>query len=99
MGAQATLEVVPKRAPILALRYGLPAVLIVAGFVILFTVDGSVRWDGFAMCVGAGLAISFMNILFRIGAKGDRERDDEAAAREYLAQHGHWPDEAPRKGT
>jgi hypothetical protein len=83
------------RAPILALRYGLPAILVVAGFVILFTVDGSLRWDGWAMCVGAGLSISLMNILFRMGAKGDRERDDEAAARDYLAEHGHWPDEKP----
>lgn len=83
------------RAPILALRYGLPLALIIAGFVILFTVDGSLRWDGWAMCVGAGLSISFMNILFRVGAKGDRERDDEAAAREFMAKHGHWPDEPP----
>jgi hypothetical protein len=77
------------------LRYGLPAVLIVAGFVILFVADGSTRWDGWAMCVGAGLSISFMNVLFRMGAKGDRERVDEQAARDYLAEHGHWPDEAP----
>jgi hypothetical protein len=77
------------------LRYGLPAVLIVVGFVILFVADGSTRWDGWAMCVGAGLSISFMNVLFRMGAKGDRERVDEQAARDYLAEHGHWPDEAP----
>jgi hypothetical protein len=78
-------------------RYVLPALCIVAGFVILFTVDGTHRWDGWAMCVGAGLSIALMNVLFRMGAKGDRERDDEAAAREYLDQHGHWPDEAPRR--
>ena len=39
------------------LRYGLPAVLVVAGFVILVTTEGSLRWDGWAMCVGSGLAI------------------------------------------
>jgi hypothetical protein len=75
------------------LRYGLPAVLVAAGFVILFTVDGNLRWDGWAMCVGSGLAVWLLNWLFRIGAKGDRERQDEIAAREYLARHGHWPDE------
>ena len=47
------------------------------------------------MCVGAGLALLLLNLLFRIGAEGDRERDDEQAAREYLATHGHWPDEKP----
>jgi high-affinity Fe2+/Pb2+ permease len=75
------------------LRYGLPAVLIVAGFVILFVADDSLRWDGWAMCVGAGLAILLMNVLFRYGSKGDRERDAEVAAREYYAEHGRWPDE------
>lgn len=74
-------------------RYVLPAVLIVAGFVLLFTVDGSLRWDGWAMCVGAGLALLLLNVLFRYGAQGDRERDAEEAAREYFAQHGRWPDE------
>jgi hypothetical protein len=83
--------------PINALRYGLPAVCIVAGFVILFTADGSLKWDGWAMCVGAGLSIALMNVLFRFGAKGDRERSDEEAARRYLAEHGHWPDEKPER--
>jgi len=78
-----------------AVRYGLPAALVLAGFVILIFADGSVRWDGWAMCVGAGLALLFLNVLFRMGAKGDEERDREEAAREYMAQHGHWPDERP----
>ena len=75
------------------LRYGLPAVLVVAGFVILFTVNGSIRWDGWAMCVGSGLALFALNWLFRMGARGDAERDAEVAAREYFAAHGRWPDE------
>ena len=75
------------------LRYGLPGALVVAGFVVLIVADGSVKWDGFAMCVGAGLSVLLLNILFRFGAKGDEEREQEDAAREYLAEHGHWPDE------
>jgi hypothetical protein len=78
-----------------ALRVGLPVVCIVAGFILLFTAEGSLKWDGWAMCVGAGLSIALMNLLFRFGAKGDRERDDEEAARAYLAEHGHWPDDQP----
>jgi hypothetical protein len=76
-----------------AIRYGLPAVLVIAGFVILLVADGSVRWDGWAMCVGAGLSVLLLNVLFRFGAHGDRERDDEEAAREYFGRHGRWPDE------
>jgi hypothetical protein len=76
-----------------AVRYGLPAVLIVAGFAILAFADGSARWEGWAMCVGAGLSVLLINVLFRFGARGDREREAEEAAREYFARHGRWPDD------
>jgi hypothetical protein len=75
------------------IRYVLPAVFVVAGFAALFVVDDSTKWDAFAMCVGAGLSVFLINILFRFGAKGDEERAREDAAREYLAERGHWPDE------
>ncbi len=75
------------------LRYGIPAVLVIAGLVILFTVDSSLRWDGFAMCVGAGLSVLLLNWLFRFGAKGDEERQREVAAREEFARTGKWPDD------
>ena len=77
------------------IRYIVPAVLVVAGFVILFTAGESLRWEGWAMCVGAGLAILLLNVLYRYGATGDKERDAEDEAREYFAQHGRWPDEEP----
>jgi hypothetical protein len=80
---------------IVALRYGLPAALIVAGFVLLVTVEGSLRWEGWAMCVGSGLSILLLNLLFRYGSRGDRERDAEEEAREFFAEHGHWPGEEP----
>ncbi len=67
--------------------------LIVAGFVILFVVEDDIRWDGWSMCVGSGLALLLLNALFRLGAKGDHERDAEEAAREYFGRHGRWPDE------
>jgi len=51
-----------------AIRYVVPAVLVVIGFVILFTTDESLRWEGWAMCVGAGLAILLLNVLYRYGA-------------------------------
>src|SRR3954449_13560247 len=76
-------------------RYGLPALLVVAGFVLLVVAPESTRYEGFSMCVGAGLALALLNVLFRISSEGDRERDREAAAREYMAEHGHWPDERP----
>jgi hypothetical protein len=79
--------------PLHILRYGLPLALIAAGFVILAVGDDSLRWDGWSMCVGSGLALLLLNWLYRLGAQGDTERDAEQAARDYLAVHGHWPDE------
>jgi chromate transport protein ChrA len=75
------------------IRYVVPAVLVVVGFVILFTAGESLRWEGWAMCVGAGLAILLLNVLYRYGASGDRERTAEDEARRYFSEHGHWPDE------
>jgi hypothetical protein len=77
-------------------RYVLPAVIVVAGFVLLVAVDGPLRWDGWAMCVGAGLSVFLLNWLLRLGEEGDKERDEEAAARDFLTEHGFWPDEAPK---
>jgi hypothetical protein len=78
-----------------AVRFGIPIVLILAGLVILFTTEGALKWDGFAMCVGAGLSVALINVLFRFGARGDEERQAEEDARAYFSEHGHWPDEAP----
>ena len=74
-------------------RYGLPAGLVLAGFVLLFAAPESTRYEGFAMCLGAGLAVFLLNWLFRLGAAGDRDREREDAAREYLGEHGRWPDD------
>jgi hypothetical protein len=79
--------------PLRFVRYGLPALLLVAGFVLLFAAPDSTRYEGFAMCVGAGLSLFLLNWLFRLGATGDEERRREDEAREHLAKHGRWPDE------
>ncbi len=74
-------------------RYVLPGVLVLAGFASLFVVDDTTKWDAFAMLVGAGLSVALLNVLFRFGAKGDEERQREEAARDYLSEHGRWPDD------
>jgi hypothetical protein len=76
-------------------RYGLPTLLVVAGCVVLVVDSGARRFDGCAMLVGAGLSVALFNVLFRLGAAGDRERDDEERAREFFSDHGYWPDERP----
>jgi hypothetical protein len=74
----------------IALRYVLPAAVTIAGVVVMaFGSEGDL--EGGAGIVSAGLAIYFLNWLFRIGVRGDRERDAEEAARRYFDRHGRWP--------
>ena len=54
---------------------------------------GLLGLDGLAMGLGAGLSLFVMNLLWRMGFEGDKEREAEEAARRYLGEHGHWPDE------
>ncbi len=49
--------------------------------------------EGGALIISAGLSVWLLNVLFRVGVRGDRERDREAAARTYFDEHGRWPDE------
>ena len=50
---------------------------------------------GGGLIVAAGLSVWLLNWFFRIGVRGDRERDAEDRARDFYDAHGHWPDEPP----
>lgn len=85
------------RRLIFFVRYILPALICLAG-VLLFAIDPSLdSADGAAAIIGAGLSVYLLNFLYRVGVSGDRDRDEEAEARRYFDEHGHWPDEAERK--
>ncbi len=72
-------------------RYVLPAVVVVAGLIVM-ALGSESDLEGGGGIVSAGLAIYLINWLFRAGAEGDRERDAEERAREYFDLHGRWPD-------
>jgi len=74
-------------------RIWLPAIVVAGGVLAIALGPEEYRWEGGLGIIGAGLAIWLINVLFRIGASGDRERDAEDAAREYFDRHGRWPDE------
>jgi hypothetical protein len=77
-------------------RYALPVAAVIAG-VIVMALGSESDLEGGAGIIGAGLAIYAINWLYRAAFEGDRvERKQEEAARAYLVEHGHWPDEAPR---
>ncbi len=75
-------------------RIWLPAVVILGGVAVMI-IGGfdDIALEGGAGIVGAGLAIWLMNVLFRFGLHDDKDRDAEDAARRFLDEHGHWPDE------
>jgi hypothetical protein len=74
----------------IALRYVLPAAVTIAGLAVM-AIGSEGDLEGGAGIVSAGLAIYFVNWLFRIGVRGDRERESEEAARDYFDRHGRWP--------
>jgi hypothetical protein len=76
-------------------RYGLPAAIFLLGVAFLIFAPGAEGLGGFLAATGAALSVLLLNVLFRTGVKGDRERDDEEAARAYFDRHGRWPDEDP----
>jgi hypothetical protein len=84
-----------KSKGVFAVRYGLPGAILLAGVLVLVFNHSLNGLEGAAMFVGAAGAILLLNVLYRVGVSGDAERDEEAAARDYLDEHGHWPDEAP----
>ncbi|HEX4438124.1 MAG TPA: hypothetical protein VH061_15160 [Solirubrobacteraceae bacterium] len=73
------------------LRYVLPGIVVVAGIVVM-ALGSEADLEGGGGIVSAGLAIFFINWLFRTGAAGDEEREAEDRAREYFDLHGRWPD-------
>lgn len=80
-------------------RWWLPAIVVAAGFVAVAINPTLQGLEGAAHIVGAGLAILLLNLLVRVGFSGDRDRDDEDAARAYFDEHGFWPDEAAAHGV
>ena len=79
----------------IAVRYVLPGVILLAGILALLVSDTLTGLEGLAMGIGVAGSVLLLNVLYRIGVKGDLERDDEEAARVYYDEHGRWPDEAP----
>lgn len=84
----------PRAWSLVALRYVLPALVTIAGLVVM-ALGSETDLEGGAAIVSAGLAIFFLNWLFRAGVAGDRDRAEEDAAREYFDRHGRWPDQPP----
>ncbi len=84
----------PASLPIRLLRFWIPLALCLIGTVLMIA-DGfnGIGVSAFAAFAGAGSSTWLINFLWRMGISGDEERDLEAKDREFLAEHGRWPDE------
>jgi hypothetical protein len=78
-------------------RTYLPIAILLSGVVLIIARGGDdTSFEGAFALWGAGLSVWLLNILFRVGVSGDRERESEDEARDYFDRHGRWPDEPPR---
>jgi hypothetical protein len=75
-----------------AVRYGIPLALLIAGTIVSATAGGVGVAAG-ALFISAATAVLLLNVLYRMGVEGDKERDREEAARAYFDEHGRWPDQ------
>lgn len=75
-----------------AIRYGLPGTVVLVGFVAI-AIDPGKNWEGAAALIGAGLSVALLNVLHRVGVRGEVDRVHEADARSYFDAHGRWPNE------
>ena len=63
--------------------------LIIAGFI-----ADEINWiEPGCVMTGAGLSVWLLNYLYLVSVRGEGDRADEQAAREYFDAHGRWPDE------
>jgi hypothetical protein len=77
-------------------RVWLPVAIMVGGVIAIIASGGTeAGWEGGVAIIAAGASVWLLNVIFRVGVQGERERDAEDAAREFYDEHGYWPDEAP----
>ena len=82
----------------LIVRYGLGAVMVLGGVVMLVISPANLGFDGFGMAVGGGLSVVLFNVLFRMSLSSESDREQEERARTYFDEHGEWPEDEPKQG-
>jgi hypothetical protein len=81
-------------------RIWLPVAIVAGGLIAIVATGGSLSGvEGGVAIIAAGISVWMLNVIFRVGVAGERERDAEDAARDFYAEHGYWPDEAPPKAA
>jgi hypothetical protein len=75
---------------LVAVRYGLPALIALTGIVL--AIAGDETWDAAgAVLVGVAALVALLNVLMRLGLESNRDREREERAREQFDRSGRWP--------
>ncbi|CAB4924512.1 unannotated protein [freshwater metagenome] len=80
--------------PVKIVRFWLPALIFLIGAVMLVVSPDIVGLEGAALMLGGGLGVVVSNRIHQMGLKGEKDRDDEMGARQFMERYGVWPDEA-----
>ena len=83
---------------LLVVRYGLGALMVLGGVVMVIISPAELGLEGFAMAAGGGLSVILLNFLFRLSVSSEADRAAEERARDYFDEHGEWPADEPRRG-
>jgi hypothetical protein len=74
-------------------RLWLPLMIIVGGLIVGIVGGSLTAWEGAGLIMSAGLSVWLLNILFRVGVRGDRDRSREEEARDEYERTGVWPED------
>jgi hypothetical protein len=88
----------PRRssAGLSAIRYGIPAAMVIGGITLLILSPSDNAPAGVALAFVGALALLMLNLLYRLGASRDAERAQEDAARRHFVATGEWPEQLLR---
>jgi hypothetical protein len=85
-----------RRAGLIGVRVGLPVAMVLVGAG-LIALGGDIEDGAGVFLIGAAALVALFNVFIQLGNRSAADRDREEAARRYFGEHGHWPDERPRR--
>ena len=80
-------------AVLIFVRFVLPALIVLAGILLAAIGQRESAYLVGALLVSAGVSVGLLTLLYRVGVRGDSDRQREEAAREHFDRTGRWPGE------
>jgi hypothetical protein len=79
---------------IVILRYGLPALLLIAGIAAIIAGRAKTAIAGAGVVLlGIALMVAMLNWLFRLSVRSNEDRERDERARDHFARTGRWPED------